>query len=155
MIELRAITPNDWRTWRELRLKALREAPYAFGSTLAEWQGAGDTQRRWRARLSEVPCNLVAFLDGVAAGIASGTALSPDGTVELISMWVAPFARGQGTGDALVSGVIQWAREQCASRVTLAVVPDNEHAIALYERHGFSENGTVDGEITMFLTLRE
>lgn len=94
MTSLRVIRADDWRAWRELRLEALREAPSAFGSTLAQWQGDGDTEARWRARLSDVPFNAIAEFDGTAAGIASGTALSVDGTVELISMWVAGLRAG-------------------------------------------------------------
>jgi ribosomal protein S18 acetylase RimI-like enzyme len=32
VIELRELTADDWPLWRELRLAALEEAPYAFGS---------------------------------------------------------------------------------------------------------------------------
>ena len=32
MIEVRVLVPDDWRTWRELRLAALAEATYTFGS---------------------------------------------------------------------------------------------------------------------------
>src|ERR1700722_14623539 len=53
------VIPDDWRLWRELRLAALTEAPGAFGSTLAEWSGAADTEQRWRGRLESVPLNLV------------------------------------------------------------------------------------------------
>ena len=35
MIELQVLTPDDWRTWRRLRLAALAEAPHAFSSRLA------------------------------------------------------------------------------------------------------------------------
>ena len=54
MVELWVVTPEAWRTWRELRLAALAEAPYAFTSRLADWQGEGDREDRWRERL-EIP----------------------------------------------------------------------------------------------------
>jgi ribosomal protein S18 acetylase RimI-like enzyme len=130
--------------WRKLRLDALSEAPAAFSSTLAQWQGEGDTEARWRARLSTVALNVVADLDGKPAGMVSATAPSQDGTVDLISMWVAPFARGRGVGDSLVAVVIKWARQRRAARVSLAVVESNEHAVALYRRHGFADIGAVD-----------
>jgi ribosomal protein S18 acetylase RimI-like enzyme len=122
-------------------LEALEEAPYAFSSTLADWQGQGDTESRWRSRLSDVPFNIIAEWQSTAAGMASVTALQPDGWVELISMWVAPFARGRGLGDALVSAAIDRAREKQASGVALAVFEGNEHALALYLRHGFVDVG--------------
>jgi ribosomal protein S18 acetylase RimI-like enzyme len=137
MISVERLTPEDWRTWRDLRLFALREAPYAFSATLADWQGDGDTEERWRNRLTAVPFNVVAFLDGAPAGMVSGMPRSSDGAVELISMYVAPFARGTGAGDALVEAVIEWAAAQGATRVTLAVRETNALAVALYRRHGF------------------
>ena len=136
---------EEWRLWRALRLQALAEAPYAYGSRLSDWQGEGETEQRWRARLSEVPFNPVAALDGEAGGIVSGTAPDQDGTAELISMWVAPAARGHGVGDALVRAVVRWAQEQRASRISLGVFEDNERAIALYRRHGFVDAGAVFG----------
>jgi GNAT superfamily N-acetyltransferase len=141
VITLRTLDPDGWTEWRALRLAALREAPYAFSSRLVDWEGEGDTERRWRDRLETVPFNVIAFLDGRAAGQVSGTARRSDGSVMLVSMWVAPIARGQGVGDALVDAVIEWAREQSANHVVLDVVPANVHAIALYERHAFSQTG--------------
>ena len=78
-ISLRTLTDNDWQLWRELRLQALEETPSAFRSRLADWQGAGDAERRWRSRLLAVPLNIVAELNGNPAGMVSGTAPSPDG----------------------------------------------------------------------------
>ncbi len=144
MIEVRAAGVDDWPLWRELRLAALEEAPYAFSSTLAEWQGAGDKEARWRARLASVRMNLVAYLDGKAAGMVSGTAADRGGTIELVSMWVAPFARGRGVGDSLVAAVLEWSRAQCATRVALDVVATNAPAVKLYRRHGFIDAGPVD-----------
>jgi ribosomal protein S18 acetylase RimI-like enzyme len=147
-IDLLKIGADDWPLWRKLRLEALAEAPYAFSATLAYWQGEGDTEARWRGRLSDVPLNIVAEWQKTAAGMASGTAPDPDGSVELISMWVAPFARGQGVGDALVDAVIAWAREQQATRVVLAVFAQNERALALYRRRGFIDAGVTSGNVT-------
>lgn len=154
MLALERIAANDWRAWRELRLEALREAPYAYGSTLAEWQGDGDTEERWRSRLESVPYNVIAYLDDRPAGIVSGTNPDDHGAAELISMWVSPFARGRGVGDALVQGVVQWARDLRLRRITLAVTIGNEHALALYNRHGFVDTGVIEnGERSLSLSI--
>ena len=143
-IGLKSVGPDDWELWRELRLAALAEAPYAFSSRLCDWQGAGDTEARWRVRLSSVPLNLVADLRTVSAGMVSATAPDENAAVDLISMWVAPFARGLGVGDLLVNAVVDWARSRHATRVTLAVVEKNYHASNLYRRCGFVDVGPVD-----------
>ncbi|MBM0240004.1 GNAT family N-acetyltransferase [Micromonospora sp. ATA32] len=142
MIELRTLTPEDWAIWRELRLAALAEAPYAFGSQLAGWQGEGDREERWRARLS-IPnsYNALVVLDGELAGMASGVPTSEENVVELISMWVAPAARGRGVGDELVQAVERWARQAGTEALRLAVAEGNEAAIELYQQNGFADTG--------------
>ena len=154
-IRVRRIGIDDWPLWRSLRLQALEEAPYAFGSRLADWQGHGDTEARWRGRVSDVPLNIVAERQETAVGMASGTAPNPDGSVELISMWVAPFARGRGVGDALLKAVIEWVREQQASRVALGVMEGNERAVAFYHRHGFIPVGASVGTVTEHRMVRD
>ena len=139
MIRIRQITAADWREWRALRLSALGEAPYAFRSKLTDSQGDGDVEQRWRDRLTAVPFNLIADLDGTPAGMASGTRDGDD--AELISMWVAPPARGRGVADALIEAVLSWAATVHAARVVLCVLYGNDHAAAVYRRHGFVETG--------------
>ncbi|WP_042429031.1 GNAT family N-acetyltransferase [Streptacidiphilus anmyonensis] len=143
MVELRSLEPDDWPIWRELRQAALAEAPYAFGSTLAEWQGSGDREDRWRARLG-IPgaLNVVAVVDGRPAGMASGVPVEhAEDSVELISMWVSPLARGRGVADRLIREVERWAAARGATRLRLSVMPANVRAVALYERHGFADTG--------------
>lgn len=141
-IEIRVLTPEHWTVWRGLRLAALADAPYAFASRLSDWQGDGDREERWRARLS-IPgsYNVVAVLGAEPVGMASGVPTTQDGTIELISMWVSPSARGRGVGDLLIRAVEQWAMQLGARRLRLAVTPGNERAIALYRRNGFEDTG--------------
>ncbi|RKN22054.1 GNAT family N-acetyltransferase [Micromonospora musae] len=142
MIETLVLTEGDWKIWRELRLAALTEAPYAFGSQLADWQGDGDREDRWRGRLAIAGAfNVVAMLDGQPVGMASGVPTDRDGVVELISMYVAPVGRGRGLGDHLLRAVEQWARQVGAGTLRLAVVEGNANASALYLRNGFHDTG--------------
>ena len=143
-VTLRVLTSDEWPLFREVRLEALREAPYAFCSTLADWQGERDTEQRWRQRLTDVPFNVIANFDGSPSGMVSATKPNADGEIELISMWVAPFARGKGVADSLVDAVCGWAREQCVGRVSLDVMESNECARAFYHRHGFVDQGRSD-----------
>lgn len=143
MIVLRELTVDDWAQWKEMRLAALAEAPYAFHTRIEDWVGA--TEDRWRGRLDIPGRFLVADLDGRKAGIVCG--LPPDGLgiADLLSLWVAPFARGRGVSDALVVAVCDWARERGAERVALHVVEGNGPASGLYRRHGFVDMGPVPG----------
>ena len=134
---LRSLSADDWAEWRVVRLAALAEAPEAFGSRLADWQDADE--HRWRTRLS-LPgaLDLLALDDGRAVGTASGVPDPDDPSrVELISMWVAPEARGRGVARELIEAIARWAAEQGAIDLRLAVMPDNDRARRTYERAGF------------------
>lgn len=141
VVKLQQLSPDDWRLWRIVRLQALEEAPYAFGTSLSDWQGEGDRESRWRNRLDDVPFNVVAAVDGRPVGQVSGTDLDDRLSVELISMWVAAISRGTGIGEALIDAVVGWAEGIGAQGVSLAVKDANSHAIALYERAGFVDRG--------------
>lgn len=137
MIELRELTADDWKDWRVLRLAALADAPFAFGSQLADWVDAEES--RWRARLN-IPAshNVIAVLDGTPVGMASGLLSDEEpGVVHLISMWIAPPGRGQGVGDRLMAQIETWARADSAHTLKLSVVEGNKNAHALYLRSGY------------------
>jgi GNAT superfamily N-acetyltransferase len=146
MIEINSLGPDDWERWRDMRLNALAEAPYAFCSALGEWQDAGE--HNWRERLSEVSLNLVAQLDGDDVGMVSGMASEDE--VELLSMWVAPSARGRCVGDALIGAIVEWASSERKPRLVLRVLHGNEKAESLYVRHGFEhEQSSLDSNVAL------
>ena len=133
------MSDDDWKLWRELRLAALAEAPYAFGSTLGAWQDAGEEQWRDRLRIPGAR-DLVGYLDGEPVGMASGVPAGAD-AVEIISVWVSPAGRGRGVGDALIGAIADWAAASGAAAVRLSVRADNAAAVRLYERAGFVHVG--------------
>jgi GNAT superfamily N-acetyltransferase len=155
LFALRRVTEEDWTLWRDVRLRALADAPDAFGSTLGYWQGDGDREERWRSRLADVPFNVVAIAGDSLIAQVSGTFADPQATVELISMWVDPAARGTGVGEALVAKVVEWARTSGAVALVLSVKTTNSHAASLYRRMGFAptDEPADEGEARMQLTL--
>lgn len=143
MVTLRQVTVEDWSTWRDVRVAALADAPYAFNSRLADWENGGE--ERWRARLTLPGAyNVVAVAAGRPVGVVRGVP-HKDGTSELHSMWVSPEVRGQGVGDLLMTAVERWAVGSGATVLELAVFPDNAAAIALYRRHGFRDTDELGG----------
>jgi len=141
MLEVHELGPGDWPAWRSIRLAALTESPAAFTTALADWEGAGDTEHRWRARLESVPFNVVARRDSRDVGMVSAMPRGEQGEVELLSLWVAPEARGSGVGDALVGAVVDWARGRAARWLVLRVREGNQAAERLYRRHGLARSG--------------
>jgi ribosomal protein S18 acetylase RimI-like enzyme len=141
-LAIRELGPDDWRLWRKLRLEALAEAPYAFTARLADWQADNDTAERWRRRLS-IPgsFNVVAESDGQPVGMASGVHATDESAAEVISMWVAPAARGRGVAKALVNEIARWAQDMGIRVMRLSVAEGNSAASSLYQRCGFRFTG--------------
>lgn len=139
-VEIRAVSSGDWQLMRDVRLAALAEAPDAFGSTYA--REAGFSEQQWQARISDRAVTYLAYLPGQAtpAGLA-GVYLDEDATAQLVSMWVAPAARGKQVGRALVEAAAAWARARGHRTLFLWVTEANAPARRLYEGCGFTPTG--------------
>jgi GNAT superfamily N-acetyltransferase len=138
--EIRRLGPDEWQTFRVVRLAALKDAPYAFGSTYeAE---LSRTEERWRSALTD-RARFVAESAGEVVGTVGAGASDVTGTAALTALWVAPGARGRGVGEALVNTVLEWAREAGYEQVMLWVVEGNSAAESLYQRTGFRRTGAV------------
>ena len=135
------LSAGDGERLRAIRLRSLRDAPDSFATTLEE--AAGWSPESWNRQL-EQHATFVASARGADLGLVRGALHHhlPDSGY-LISMWVAPEARRQGVGSALVDAVVQWARTQGLIRLLLDVGEKNAPAIALYTRKGFVPNGDV------------
>jgi ribosomal protein S18 acetylase RimI-like enzyme len=140
MLSVVKLAEEDWPLWRSLRLQALEDAPYAFGSTLEQWSGDNDREDRWRDRLRNSALTLVCLFDEEPAGMVAATPPAKNET-ELQSMWVKPRFRGRGVGDQLANGVLQWATEYGLAQVRFDIRATNRLALQLYERHGFFDTG--------------
>ena len=161
MVLVRETVAGDWQVLRDIRLEALRDAPAAFGSTYEREVLRGEAHwRDWISRGGTFLAYLPDLSTSEPAGLIGGYQEDPV-TVQLVSMYVRPRARGRGVGEALVAAVIGWARDQNAAEVHLWVTETNAPARALYERCGFALTGEQQslpsdpslGEVAMSRTL--
>lgn len=140
-MKIQRLTVEEGARFRTIRLRALRDAPNAFATTTEE--SAGRPLEIWSKQLSG-PATFVAVVGDSDVGLVRG---APDqrakDTAWLISMWVAPEARGKGVGEALIDTLAEWARPKGFVRLLLDVGDDNAPAIALYTRKGFEPSGEV------------
>ncbi len=147
-VTVRQTTADDWKTWRDLRLRALQDTPTAFGSTYE--REAGFTEDDWRERAGG-PANAVAlgngtagpsvlaFVGDVAVGMGGGFRDLP-GWLHVVAMWTDPSWRGHGAGSAVLGQLKAWSAA-AGLRVHLDVETTNEGARRLYERAGFVATG--------------
>lgn len=134
----RRVAADDWETWRDIRLRSLRDSPDAFGSTL-EREAAYD-EADWRERMRKGPRVLVVE-DGQAVALGGG--FPNDQTLMVFGMWTAPGHRGRGHATVILDVVVGWARERDLP-VALHVNLTNPSARATYEHYGFVATGELE-----------
>ena len=138
-MRVREVGPDDWVVWRLLRQRSLEDDPQAFAASVERWTGDQDREENWQSLLAG-PGKYFVAEHGASQGGAAPVGLvamrpnDDDDGQQLISMWVAPSARGRGVGRALVGRVISAAAGQ---PLWLRVLDGNETAVRLYQRCGF------------------
>ena len=144
--EVRRIRADEGLQLRVLRLRALADAPMAFGSTLAREEAFPEHVWHTRAVEGASGTGRVTFIaerEGQWLGLATGVASDPikpdDPGPVLVGMFVDPAERGRGLGAALVEAVVAWARSRGARGLSLWVTSSNGPAIC--ERRAGSQLG--------------
>jgi GNAT superfamily N-acetyltransferase len=144
-VSVRRLRPDEFELLRTIRLRGLRDAPTAFGSTY-EREHAFTTDV-WQRRLhpDANPHYVFETDDGTVVGIA---AMAPDDdgdplVADVVGMWVDPVARGTGVADALILQVIGLADDEHVAMLKLHYTEGNIAAERLYLRHGFEPTGTI------------
>lgn len=61
----------------------------------------------------------------------------PNGTCELVKLYVANEARGTGLGKQLMEKSMNWAKENGYTQVYLESMPELSKAVSIYEKVGF------------------
>jgi 1-phosphofructokinase family hexose kinase len=147
MTDLVVVTEADWPRLREIRLRALEDAPDAFGSTLERERAYDeDGWLRWIRGWNETTTNHVVVAAEAErwVGLAVGSHALEDPVAHVYAMWVEPAARGRGLGRELVEAVAAWALERGADELELGVTEGNDAAEALYRAAGFTDTGVVE-----------
>ena len=134
----RVLSGDDWATWRDIRLRALRESPSAFGSTYA--REVAHPEARWREELDD-PDSVSVLVEagGRPVGMAGGFPDLP-GLLHVVAMWVDPVARGRGVAHLLLRALEDRAAERGLG-LHLDVNAANAVARRSYERYGFVGTG--------------
>jgi ribosomal protein S18 acetylase RimI-like enzyme len=127
MVLVREVTPDDWETMRDVRLAALREAPFA--------------QEQWRGRINDRSVNYLAYRPESPEPAGLAGVYVADGVANVVSLWVRPSARGHGVGEALIGATADWAKARDHDSIVLWVTESNAPARKLYDRCGFAPTG--------------
>jgi len=70
------------------------------------------------------------------AGIFPSNGL-PEGTCELVKMYLSPDARGHGLGKLLIDKCLEFAGASGYRKVYIETMPELKKAVGIYEKYGF------------------
>ncbi len=136
-------------------LLALRKAVLAEGRWFAthvdEHSGGLDQARATIHALGQQPNGLMLAAwegdDLVGLLAVHGERLARMRHLGRLEMMVAAPFRGRGIGGAMLASCLRWAEANPMLRkISLAVFADNDRAVALYQSHGFVQEGRREGE---------
>ena len=145
-MQIRRLVPSDATAYQELRLRGLLESPTSFGSSYEE-----EVERPIPAIEESLADGSGRYMFGAfietklvgVVGVGSETSFKERHRGFIRSMYVAPEARHQGVGKALMGQAIHFAKLMPGLRqLTLAVTAGNLAAITLYEGFDFRVCGT-------------
>lgn len=144
-IVIRPLTADEWPRYRDVRLRALADAPDAFGSTYVREAAFSDDE--WMARLESATSDLdalplVAEESGTFVGLTWARLDANESRLaHVYQVWVAPTHRRRRVGRGLMEAVTRWAHQRGVRRLALDVTCGNVAALAMYERAGFAPTG--------------
>ena len=139
-VEVSLLSKDEWERLREIRLRALKENPEAFGADFNEVQSR--TKDGWLKDYNKEDY-LVASINGADVGMLYIEVLNGDhgATCWIGGCWTDPAYRGKGVMRALFNYIDQHAVARDWSRQGLGVWTDNYAAIKAYEFLGFTIAG--------------
>jgi GNAT superfamily N-acetyltransferase len=161
-ISITVLGVDDWATYREVRLKALRESPSSFTATYEE--EAAQDEAFWHDRMQR-SLRFLATEAGEPLGVVSlGRDSEDPSSGEVFALYVTPQARNRGVSWRLVQAVADRAQQQGMRQLLYWVGTENARAIAFGANFGFRPVGERratrvsspelgDSEIAMVLSL--
>ncbi len=144
-MQIRPIRADEGLQLRDFRLRALADAPAAFGETLAQAQARPEAFWHERAARNAAGIEAITFVavrdDGCWYGMLTGFFPPDDSQVAtVVNLWIDPAARGLYLGRALVEAIARWARTRGATQLHCWVT-ENSRNIILYKRWKFVRTG--------------
>lgn len=146
-MEIVKLPLSKWKSYKNLRLKALKEEPQAFGASFDENSKYSDNE--WKRRLNnalEGKNNWLFFAkenDKLFGMIGAYLEKGVEDVATLISMFVSKEQRGRGVSRALMEKLLlELSKNNSLKKVKLTVNIIQKPAISLYESFGFKKKGT-------------
>jgi RimJ/RimL family protein N-acetyltransferase len=139
-IAVRQLTVDDWRSMREIRLKALQSDPLVFGSNYEKESKM--TEDDWKSRLQADYNAVFMLFDGekpigmTSVGVDREDASGK--TALLWGTWLEPEYRGRGLSALIYKTRIEWAKARPAiEKIIVSHRASNLASKHANQKHGF------------------
>jgi RimJ/RimL family protein N-acetyltransferase len=135
--QITAAKDDEAERLRNLRLAALKDAPYAFGA-----QYEVDKEKPisfWQQSIADTNWFFVA-INGEDIGLIGVEVAGEDRGSDcwIFGWWIAPNYRGRGVTALMLGKIDEFCLDKNWRKQGLGVWPENERAIAAYRKLGFT-----------------
>lgn len=140
-VEIVKLQPQQWESYKDLRLRALKEEPQAFSSTYEDSVKYPDSF--WQERLKQAYVGnsqwlLFAKQADNLVGMAGAYVADEEDAAEVVGVYVAREVRGQGISKKLVVDLINKIKQdKSIKKLLIGVNPEQVAAMGLYQGLGF------------------
>ncbi len=146
-IDIIKLSPDRWKEFKELRLRALINDPIAFGRSYEYEKSFSHFE--WK-RILENDNFLFALVDNQVVGMIGYKFSNQEKTkhiAEIIGVYVDPEFRGMNLGYQLIKEIMKLIKANKFKKVRLGVNTQQESALRLYQKIGFEVVGNFQKEL--------
>ena len=147
-VEIVHLSPQNWESYKQLRLRAIEAEPQAFGKSYKD--ASSEPDENWRKKLESTGSgkswSVFAKVDGKLVGMLAATLhpQEPD-RVWLHATYVEKEYRRQGIAQNLMGTILQEiAKSNAPKKIKLGVSKKQTAAVELYKKFGFKVIGEQD-----------
>ena len=148
--QIEIINPGQWKEYRDMRLRALKTDPIAFGASYE--QGVKKSRKDWKIELADSNRKTyVVRVNGIPVALAA-VRFEKAGNVEhlatIYSVFTDPEFRNLGVGSKLLQKILDDLHTNTKTvKVRLSVNLNQVDAKRMYERAGFFQEGILKKEM--------
>ena len=139
--EIRYLSPEDYRVFRQIRLEALETDPDAFGALYAN--ACLRTDEEWKDWVANAIAPgrkniVIAKSEGLPIAMCGFGVSDEDPEAGFLwGMFVSRKHRGKRCGKQLLKEAEDWLSAHKAKKITACVAAPNEGAIRFYRKNGY------------------
>ncbi len=143
MIEVKRVEFDEWKKFRDIRIRAIEDSPQAFGDTL---EVTRERQKEVWLTWIDGAYNYVIEVNNKFQSL--GTFRQDENNDWVINgVWTDPEFRGRGYSKKIFNTILEKAKSLYVKEIVLSVNPVQKEAFNLYTKLGFKVVGEEEVEL--------